>query len=259
MKIKNLESRLFCGLSKVVQAQGEASVYDNSVIKLFKIELSQYYNIIEVLSKFLSPQEVLRAQRYHQLRDSNRFIICRSFLKILIAKQKSIEVSQVYFEKGENHKPYFPLDKTLFFNVSHAGDFAIIAFGNCELGVDIEKIDQHFDYSEIIPVVYDIIEIDTIQSSKDSRSMFYKFWTRKEAIVKAIGKGIDEDLIKIPVTDGFHNILSALVCNFKNVSVISFKVNENHIGALALTNETLSNANIAFYPSPTVDEIRSLI
>lgn len=259
MKIKNLECSLFCGTSKIFHTQGEASENEISTIKLFKIELSQYYNIIDVLLNFLSPQEVLRAQRYHQLRDSNRFIICRSFLKILIAKQKNIEVSQVYFEKSNSHKPYFPLDKTLFFNVSHSGDFAIIAIGNCELGIDIEKIDPQFNYSEIIPIVYGITEIDAIQSSEDSRSMFYKFWTRKEAIVKAIGKGIDEDLIKIPVTDGFHNISSALVCNFKNVSVISFKVNENHIGALALTNETLSNDNITFYPNLTIDEIRSFI
>ncbi|EPR74093.1 4'-phosphopantetheinyl transferase [Winogradskyella psychrotolerans RS-3] len=228
-------------------------------IKLFKIELSQYSNIIDVLLKYLSPQEVLRAKRYHQLRDSNRFIICRSFLKILIAQQNKIDVSQVYFEKGDNHKPYFPLDKTLFFNVSHAGDFAIIAIGNCELGIDIEKVDDHFNYSEIIPVVFSAIEIEAIHSSEQSRPMFYKFWTRKEAIVKAIGTGIDEGLIRLPVTDGFHNISSFLVCNFKNVRVTSFELNENHIGSLAITTNDINNDSIAFYPNPTIEEIIGLI
>lgn len=254
-----MKSKLICGTHEISYYSKEVSNGINSDIKLFKIELSQYHNIIEILLKFLSPQEAIRAHKYRQLRDSNRFIICRSLLKIIVAQQKSIDVSQVYFEKSDNHKPYFPLDRSLFFNVSHSGDFAIIAIGNCELGVDIEKIDYHFNYSEIIPIVFNDIEINAISRSKLNRLMFYKFWTRKEAIVKAIGKGIDEDLIKIPVTDGIHNVSSSLVCNFENLKVASFKLNEDHLGALAITKDNSNITKIAFHPNPTLNEIMVLI
>ena len=107
MRIKNSESILFCGSYEV---SGRSGVFLNNadpIIKLFKIELPQYYDLVDVLLKILTPDEVQRAQRYHHLKDSNRFIICRSFLKIIIAQQKDLEISQVYFEKSDNHSHIF--------------------------------------------------------------------------------------------------------------------------------------------------------
>ncbi|WP_179335207.1 4'-phosphopantetheinyl transferase family protein [Winogradskyella costae] len=259
MRIKNSESTLFCGSSEVSDKSGVFLNNADPNIKLFKIELPQYYDLVDVLLKILTPDEVQRAHRYHHLKDSNRFIICRSFLKIIIAQQKDLEISQVYFEKSDNHKPYFPLDKGLFFNVSHAGNFAIIAIGDCELGVDVEYINPQFEYKDILPTVFNTEELNFIRDSEVNRHAFYKLWTRKEAIVKATGKGIDEDLIKIPVTNGFHNISSSLVCDFENLRVISFKLNANHLGAIAITRDDVEIDKISFQTNPTLNEIEALM
>ncbi|WP_458627023.1 4'-phosphopantetheinyl transferase family protein [Winogradskyella sp. PC D3.3] len=256
MEINSTKSSLFCGNSNLLQKKEATSENSYSDIKLFKIELSKYHHITDVLLSVLSPLEVKRAQRYHHLKDTNRFIICRALLKILIAKEKGLAVSQIYFEKETNHKPYFPIDRALFFNVSHAGDFAIIAIGNCELGVDVEQVDEHFNYSDILSTVFSAEEISFIKDFEFERRLFYKFWTRKEAIVKAIGKGIDDDFSKIPVADGNHEVPTSLVQDFKNINVYSLELQADYFVAIAYTQE---NKTFDFYPIPQADELLVLL
>ena len=41
---------------------------------------------------------------------------------------------------GEFGKPYFTENNDFKFNISHSGDWAVIAVSDCEIGIDIEKI-----------------------------------------------------------------------------------------------------------------------
>src|SRR5690606_13282472 len=257
--MNNSESQLFCGEVKIDEVNNQTSNNSNSVIKLFKIELAKYVAIVDVLFKTLSTREQERAHRFRQLKDSHRFVICRSLLKFLIANETGLNISHIFFELNDNNKPYFNSDSPLFFNVSHSGDYAIIALGKCELGVDIEYIDKNFDFNEILPTVYNKIEINEINNSENKSYSFYKFWTRKEAIVKAIGKGIDDDVSKIPATDGLHSVSSDLLSDFKNINVFSFNVTQDYLGAIALTENTEKKTTIQYYQLPESDELVSLL
>src|SRR5690606_30609088 len=131
-------------------------------------------------------------------------------------------LDNIHIATDAHKKPYLNSHPTVFFNVSHAGDYALIAIGNSPIGIDIEFINKNFDYKEILANIFNKIEIDEINLTQEQHDTFYKFWTRKEAIVKAIGKGIDDDLIKIPVTDGIHSVPSILISDFEIIKVLSF-------------------------------------
>ncbi|MBU2928312.1 4'-phosphopantetheinyl transferase family protein [Winogradskyella psychrotolerans] len=259
MRIKNYETVICCADAAVSDRVKEVSNDNYSDLKIFKIELTRYYDIVDVLIRTLTPLEVERAHRYHQLKDFKRFVICRSILKIIIAQLKGLKVSQVYFEKNDNHKPYFPLDKLLFFNVSHAGDYALIAIGPCELGVDIECINPQFEYDEILTTVFSTEEINFINDSEDERYDFYKLWTRKEAIVKATGQGIDDNVFKIPVKDGSHIVSASLVNNFNKINVYSFNITTNYIGSIAYKGDDVDLKQIVFQPIPSAKKLESLV
>jgi 4'-phosphopantetheinyl transferase len=85
------------------------------------------------------------------------------------------------------------------FSISHSGDYVICALDdNARVGVDIE---------EIRPVTLDDFqsqfhsaEWSIIQSSGAKYHAFYRFWTRKEAVIKADGRGINLPLDQIVVT-----------------------------------------------------------
>lgn len=228
-------------------------------LKLYAIHLSEYQALVSGSVDVLSESERHRADRFHFAKDRNRFIICRTFLKFLLAQHVGLGMDKIHLEIDANKKPFLTSHPSVFFNLSHSADYALIAIANSPIGVDIEFINKQFTYEEILPTVFNTLEIHKVMHSNDSHRAFYQFWTRKEAIVKAIGKGIDDDLPKIPVTDGTHSVPQGLMGDFKQMTVLSFPINDNYIGALAITEDMSDVDNIIFSPLPNVDEIKNLL
>ncbi len=228
-------------------------------VTIYKIELFKLQESIPELTRILSDSEQRRANRYHFLKDKNRFIICRALLKILLAEYTDLDINQIIIDVDANKKPYISSHPSVYFNVSHSVDYAIIAIAINPVGVDIEYINKEFNYNDILPTVFHQNEMEEIELSKEKHLSFYKLWTRKEAIVKAIGKGINDDISKISVINGSQSVPSSLLCNHKNIYVFSFMVNHNYIGALALTVDLNNFDEISFQPLPNDFQINDLI
>lgn len=82
-------------------------------------------------------------------------------------------------------KPYLMYDnnKVICFSLSHTDGCMLVAFSDSEIGVDIEKIKDR-DYMPIAKREYLPMEMP------DSLVDFYNTWTKKEAIIKCLGKNI---------------------------------------------------------------------
>jgi 4'-phosphopantetheinyl transferase len=80
--------------------------------------------------------------------------------------------------------------------LSHAGELALVALGETEiLGVDIEELRELPDRWDVAKIVFTEAEIDAIRSAPLTRQVpeWYRTWTRKEALLKAIGRGFGVD------------------------------------------------------------------
>lgn len=97
---------------------------------------------------------------------------------------------------GKNGKPYLS-ESRVCFNISHSGEYVVCAISDEVeiLGVDIEK---HKTIN-----IFDFYNIWTKEEWKliqeEDISTFYKFWTRKEAVIKAEGTGLELPLKEISV------------------------------------------------------------
>ncbi len=87
---------------------------------------------------------------------------------------------------GEYGKPYSESGKR--FNISHSGDYVIIALSDFEIGCDIE-CEKELDYERTGKIVFHENELRKLSESDDKKDYFYKLWTRKESFLKCIGKG----------------------------------------------------------------------
>ncbi|MCH2193547.1 4'-phosphopantetheinyl transferase superfamily protein [Kordia sp.] len=88
---------------------------------------------------------------------------------------------------GAHKRPFLTLPQ-YDFNISHSGDYVMCAIGeNIRLGIDIEKRQhrniENFDNSMTAQ------EWTEIQESNDSLKTFYNYWTIKESVSKADGRG----------------------------------------------------------------------
>lgn len=96
-------------------------------------------------------------------------------------------------------KPYFE-NYPIRFNITHSGNFVacIISNDTSTIGIDAEvvKAVNTKDFKDL----WSEEEWADIQSN--DIAVFFKYWTRKEAVVKAIGKGLNIPLNQISVGNG---------------------------------------------------------
>ncbi|KIO51361.1 4'-phosphopantetheinyl transferase family protein [Flavobacterium hibernum] len=227
---------------------------DIDEIIIYTIYLPDFIELKSELSQFLTSKELKKAQRFFKELDRDRFIIYRSILKFILAAHTNLNVKNIYLDYHFNKKPYLASHPWLFFNVSHSEDFAAIAVSRKNVGLDIEYMSQDFNFTSMLPDVFDDSQILQIQNAVDKKHAFYTSWTRKEAFVKALGKGIDEDFKSIPSLDGPHDIDFDLVQNSKNWHVHSFNFADHYLGAVAFESLSEISRNLVFYILPNTME-----
>lgn len=211
----------------------QESIDFESQIRIHRIYIPQYLGAISSLFKLLDAAEQKRANNYHQLKDSQRFIIARSILKILVSKYLNCQAKDVCIKVGANKKPYFFTNSSvsLEYNISHSGNWIVVAFANEAIGVDVEQIQASFNFESLLTACFSNLEQNHIQNNANSRELFYRLWTRKESFVKATSKGLDDSLSQLTCLDGKWDLLNEpnLDQEWENWS---FGLDQDHVGSI---------------------------
>lgn len=151
---------------------------------------------IKELEILLSPDEIASADRFHFIRDRQRYIVQHGVLRMLLGGYVGCSPRDVDICLGANGKPHLTgqdNDGAINFSASRSDAFVALAFSQLsEIGIDIEKIRSIPDMLEIVARHFTIREEEEINSCPESErlTLFYKFWTRKEAVLKAHGDGL---------------------------------------------------------------------
>lgn len=97
-------------------------------------------------------------------------------------------VTPAYLQKG---KPY--IDGACEFNLSHAGDFVVLATAERAVGVDIER-ERPMAYRAVAERFFHPEEADFLRASQNPLADFFTLWTLKESYLKAEGSGLSRPL-----------------------------------------------------------------
>ena len=150
------------------------------------------------LAHLLSPDEAERAARFRFERDRRSFVTTRGALRTLIGSYMGAAPESVEFAYGANGKPEV---EGLSFNVSHACDVALAAFGPGRVGVDVEEMRPDVEMRALARRFFTRAENDALGrlSGDELVRGFYGCWTCKEAFVKAVGEGLSFELDRVEV------------------------------------------------------------
>ncbi|MFS4481476.1 4'-phosphopantetheinyl transferase family protein [Hyunsoonleella sp. 2307UL5-6] len=168
------------------------TISDNS-IHVWLVTLNTLRNKIQFFKEILSKEELIKASKFRFDKDRQQFIITRGVLRYLSGNYLKINPKDVNLIYSEFGKPYFDMDTTLKFNVSHAEDLAVIGFvNNYDFGIDVEYTKRTFDILDIVDNYFSKHEIKALKKIAKplQTEAFYRGWTRKEAFVKAKSKGL---------------------------------------------------------------------
>ncbi|MGI8637290.1 MAG: 4'-phosphopantetheinyl transferase family protein, partial [Segetibacter sp.] len=156
----------------------------------------EYMHLLESL---LGSAEVEQAYRYRRWQDKQAYLLGKFLLAKLLEKHGYSRKLLKEIRYSEYKRPYLA-EVEVDFNVSHSGDFVICAFSTDQkIGVDIELF-QKIDLS-IYNYILNNDDRKSVEMSKDKYSTFFDIWSAKEAILKAHGCGLVNDLDKLEVNN----------------------------------------------------------
>lgn len=213
-------------------------------VHLWLVEISSLDS--SIFDDFFSTEEIRKAEAFFFSKDRQTFLVCRGLLRFLTGKYLNIDASRIEFRYNRYGKPEIA-DRTFgdfFFNLSHSGDFGLLAFRqNFPIGVDLESI-KKIDYQTLSRNVFSTIEQIEFNSVPDNLKSiaFFRGWTRKEAFIKAIGKGLSFPLQDFSVSLRPEKKTSEVVFNFENTTlpgeweIIDVSCPEGYCGALAISH-----------------------
>ena len=200
---------------------------------VFRIKLPEIALDNSLFSAILQPSELARAKRYFREEDRNRFLISRTILRILIGNYLKQHPATVQIKPGVNNKPDLGEGTGWHFNVSHSDEWVLVAVSRATVGIDVERVDEKFQFLDVLTQTFNADEQRLIKNGQNDRELFYRLWTRKEAVVKATAKGIDDDFFLIPSLDGKHQITEDLLGCAINWNVTSFNGCDGYPAAIA--------------------------
>ena len=219
-------------LQDVMWQDGEAcSLIDE--LAVFRLALSDGAAWMPHLSQVLSPDEIERAARYRSSGDQLRFSCTRGVLRLLLGQYTHRSPASLDIIAGVNQKPALNESVGWQFNVSHSGNWMLIAIGRVDVGVDLEQVNAYFSFSDLLPASFSPAEQHVVATGADARLCFYELWTRKEALVKATGKGMDSSFDQVPSLPGTHPADARLIGQAGHWTVSSFTVTDGYPAALA--------------------------
>src|SRR5436190_14413109 len=137
---------------------------------------------------YLSDDEWTRAQRFHQEIHRNRFIAGRALVRMAVSRYLGCKPAEIDFNYNLWGKPCLT-NGDLQFNVAHSEEHFVLAVSREAVGVDIERIRTIEDIHLVARTVFSPEELTawTLLPEPEQVAAFYKIWTRKEALLKALG------------------------------------------------------------------------
>lgn len=198
----------------------------------------------EAQAALLSMDECERAKRFHSSIHKNRFIAARYALRVILSYYLDQPPQAIQFGYSTFGKPYL-LDlqaSSLQFNLAHSHRIAIYGITlNYPIGVDIEYIQDVFPQDvarRYFPGEYDhLMQVPV----KDRVKEFFHLWTRKEAVIKAIGKGLSLSLSSFTVS--LQQPSETIFLEKESWHLLSLDIHAHYLSALA-TNQLVKNITI---------------
>ena len=162
---------------------------------MFHVDLAPQADREAYAFSLLDDEEKARWHRFPVPAPRRRFGLCRAALRVNLAERLACSNDRLSFGYGEHGKPYAVVDGRRIdagFNVSHCGRNGLIVFASDDrIGIDVAERTPTRDFDGIGSMVYGPTErrLLSLASGSQKVHLFYRLWSMKEALIKALGSG----------------------------------------------------------------------
>jgi len=175
------------------------------VLEVFPVDLERLPPGVDTTA--LSSDELARAARFRPGRHARLFVNGRAWLRHVLGCWRREEPSRLNFRYNQQGKPW--LQGGPEFNLAHCENAAVLALGDKRrVGVDIERLrpapDEDKDDDLVAEQFFAPGERARLRRLPETErpAAFLRCWTRKEALLKALGGGLSLPLDAFEVSFG---------------------------------------------------------
>ena len=175
----------------------------SSTIHIWQFPVAIPESELIAFAEILSGEERARASRFHFEKDARRFTVARATLRAILAGYTRTPAREISFLYSEHGKPSLAERATQFqsrnvqFSVSHSGGLAMVAVAlKRKVGADIEAVREDIEIEKLATRFFSARECQALLALPQEQRLpaFFRYWTCKEAFLKAQGVGLSRGL-----------------------------------------------------------------
>ena len=153
-----------------------------------KIYLADIASVLPRHREYISPQRLQKTLRYRMPDDQKRCIAGSVLLRYFLGDTAILDhgFGKPVAENG------------VCFNLSHSGEWVLLAVDDRDVGCDIESV-CFVDAARMGKIVFTDRECRMVETAPDKTGVFFDLWTKKEALLKCMGKGFHREAKSVEV------------------------------------------------------------
>lgn len=217
---------------------------DSDEIHIWKVNASFVAKNEERLLGVMSEDEISRYRSFRYEKDRLLFCGGITMLRIVLGWYLQSDPRLFHIQKAEKGKPFIRCTPPLEFNISHSEDLVLCGFSRHAIGVDVEKVVGFEDMPGTAKHSFSKAEFEKWKALPIPalKNGFYDCWTRKEAIIKAVGHGLSYPLQSFSVVFGEKvgkevQSVPWSARDTQGLELFAFKPEEEYTAALAVYGE----------------------
>ena len=193
-----------------------------------------------LLDKYLNDNsEIFKIKilRYRRWQDAQLSLLGRVLLKYGLRNYYH-DVNETDIYLTSYNKPFLK-GQNIYFNISHSENLVVCIIARFPVGIDVEFLNESINYRDFRSQMT-LKEFDEIYNADDKIKSFFNFWTKKEAVIKADGRGLKIPLQSIELVD------DECIIDKKRFFVKEISINENYLGHIASDHIDIVNDPLIF-------------
>lgn len=174
--------------------------------------------------------------KYRRWQDAQLSLLGRILLEYGL--NNYYHINEINIELSPDNKPFLK-GQNIYFNISHSEKLVTCIIADFPIGIDVEFLNEKVNYIDF-QSQFTAREFDEIHQADHKIKNLLKYWTRKEAVIKADGRGS-----KIPL-QSFEFLNNECLINDRKFFVKEIFIHENYLGHIASVDVNILNEIIVF-------------
>ena len=213
------------------QPMPEGLLLGRDEVHLFLVGTDLPLETFESLNGYLTEREREQFQKFRMPQKRAEAILSRALVRERLGHFMGVAPQAIALSHNSHGKPAIE-GADVHFNISHTAGYVLLGVAmDFELGVDIESPRANLEHEDLAQRFFTAGEHAALVATpvENRVNAFFRCWTRKEAILKALGRGISAGL------DTFEVPLQAAlgVVRIGEWELHDLPVPETHVAALA--------------------------